>query len=86
MSSLKTFVMNDDSLIEIHKNNSLSSKPYLLRIYSWYNRVEIRVDNNDLQSLIEAFSELITFSEAIDKTDSCGMLDSNTLLEKKDDS
>ena len=52
MTKLRTIVLEYD-LIEIHHNENLKNKPYLIRVFSYNNNDphEIRLDETELKDL-----------------------------------
>lgn len=54
MTKLRTIILEDET-IEIHHNEYLSNKPYLVRIFSYYDYygpTELRMDESDLQNFL----------------------------------
>lgn len=54
MTKLRTIILEYD-LIEIHHNQNLKNKPYLIRVFSYNNSDphEIRLDKTELQDLYQ---------------------------------
>ena len=58
MTKLRTIVLEYD-LIEIHHNQNLKNKPYLIRVFSYNNNDphEIRLDEVELKNLYNILKE-----------------------------
>ena len=52
-------VVVDDGVFEILENELLSHKPYLLRIYSYNNSLDIRITKQDLKELVKLINSTI---------------------------
>ena len=53
----QTISINDDLLLEIHHNPILSNKPYYLRIYSYNDYTEHRLNQQEMFDLAESIAE-----------------------------
>lgn len=60
--NIKQTIILDDYVIDILHNELLSSKPYLLRLTTWSDRHEIRVDENDLKDIISGIQKVLRLS------------------------
>jgi len=61
MSNYKkqTFAINNDLLVEIHYNPSISKKPYDIRFYGYDSYTHHRVSSEDLLKLSERLADFI---------------------------
>jgi hypothetical protein len=57
MNKKQTTYINDDLLIEIHHNPSLNYRPFQLRIYSYNDCSEHRLDVKDMVNLAESIAD-----------------------------
>lgn len=67
MIKSQTLFFEDDT-IELMKNDSLSSRQYLVRLTGWNNYYDLRASNNDLKQLANAI--LIFIGEKNDHEES----------------
>ena len=58
MTKLRTIILEYD-LIEIHHNEKLKNKPYLVRVFSYNNSDphELRLNEDDLKNLYKILKE-----------------------------
>ena len=58
MTLLRTLILEYD-LIEIHYNELLKNKPYLVRVFSYNNSdpTELRVDEKEVKNLYQTLKE-----------------------------
>jgi len=51
MTKIQTIIV-DDNVIDIHYNENLKQKPYLVRLFNYSNEIyELRLDTDDLREL-----------------------------------
>jgi hypothetical protein len=59
MTLLRTLILDYD-LVEVHYNELLKNKPYLVRVFSYNNKddpTELRVDENQVNNLYQTLKE-----------------------------
>ena len=58
MTLLRTLILEYD-LVEVHYNELLKNKPYLVRVFSYNNtdHTELRVDENQVNNLYKTLKE-----------------------------
>jgi hypothetical protein len=59
MTLVRTLILDYD-LIEVHYNELLKNKPYLIRVFSYNNKddpTELRVDENQVNNLYQTLKE-----------------------------
>ena len=59
MTLLRTLILEYD-LIEIHYNELLKNKPYLVRVFSYYHKddpTELRLDEEQVNNLYQTLKE-----------------------------
>jgi hypothetical protein len=59
MTLLRTLILEYD-VVEIHYNELLKNKPYLIRVFSYNNKddpTELRVDENQVNNLYQTLKE-----------------------------
>ena len=59
MTLLRTLILEYD-LIEIHYNELLKNKPYLVRVFSYYHNddpSELRLDEKEVKNLYQTLKE-----------------------------
>jgi hypothetical protein len=59
MTLLRTLILEYD-LVEVHYNELLKNKPYLIRVFSYNNKddpTELRVDENQVNNLYQTLKE-----------------------------
>ena len=59
MTLLRTLILDYD-LVEIHYNELLKNKPYLIRVFSYYHKddpTELRLDEEQVNNLYQTLKE-----------------------------
>ena len=59
MTLLRTLILEYD-LVEVHYNELLKNKPYLIRVFSYNNKddpTELRVDEDQVNNLYQTLKE-----------------------------
>ena len=59
MTLLRTLILEYD-LVEVHYNELLKNKPYLIRVFSYYHKddpTELRLDEEQVNNLYQTLKE-----------------------------
>jgi len=62
MNKSQTLLINDDLVVDIHYNPYLSDRPYQLRVYSYNDYSEHRLDAQDMNNLAQGIIDFISES------------------------
>lgn len=57
--SKQTFNVGEDLIIDLHYNPNLFKNPYLLRLYSWNDYSEHRLEKEDIASLSNLLANFV---------------------------
>lgn len=57
--SKQIFNVREDLIIDLHYNPNLFKNPYLLRLYSWNDYSEHRLEKEDIESLSNLLTDFI---------------------------
>lgn len=57
--SKQTFNVGEDLIIDLHYNPNLFKNPYLLRLYSWNDYSEHRLEKEDIESLSNLLTNFV---------------------------
>ena len=55
----QSILINTDTLIEIHHNLAIKTKPYLVKIFSYEGNTEHRLDQQEMLNLSEALADFV---------------------------
>ena len=61
MNKSQTLLINDDLVVDIHYNPYLSDRPYQLRVYSYNDYSEHRLNDKDILNLAESLADFVFF-------------------------